>query len=147
MSANSNQFFPNNITVMTDWRCKICLHYKCVPLKSMFSIKMTCEIIWYSYLYVYNVVGVIQKDDLIHFCHQNMTLSGQCHESPPSKLHMDQGNFPLVTCFDVFNAKYGASAMTQRCTCQNLPQNKHTCSCCINCIYTDGKSRCQIPRK
>ncbi|KEH25187.1 SCR-like protein [Medicago truncatula] len=97
----------------------------------------------------YGSGGVMQKDDFIHLCQQSMTLSGQCHESSPSEydiewtmLHMDQSTFALVTCFDVFNTKYGASAMAQRCTCQNLSQDKHICSCCINCEHTDGKSRC-----
>lgn len=56
-----------------------------------------------------------------------MTLSGNCQNSP--------------TCFTVFNAKYGASATTHNCNCQDAGKS-HTCSCCINCDYTDGKTPC-----
>ncbi|CAJ2672583.1 unnamed protein product [Trifolium pratense] len=69
---------------------------------------------------------VVQKDDF-KFCRQSMTLSGNCQNSP--------------TCFTVFNAKYGASATTHNCNCQDAGKS-HTCSCCINCDYTDGKTPC-----
>ncbi|WJX70724.1 hypothetical protein P8452_54799 [Trifolium repens] len=69
---------------------------------------------------------VVQKDD-IKFCRQSMTLNGKCQNSP--------------TCFEVFNVKYGASATTHQCSCQDAG-NSHTCSCCINCVFTDGKTPC-----
>jgi hypothetical protein len=94
---------------------------------NILKIKIGYNVKRYSYFDAHNVVDEVQKD-VIKFCRQSMTLSGKCQNSP--------------TCFEVFNAKYGASAITHNCTCQDGNSNKHICSCCINCVYTDGKNRC-----
>ncbi|GMI97312.1 SCR-like 11 [Hibiscus trionum] len=57
----------------------------------------------------------------IKFCPTTMQLSGPC------------GPNPLFECFEAINAKYGASAMTQRCSCKDLPANQHMCQCYIVC--------------
>jgi hypothetical protein len=85
------------------------------------------QLIWYSYFDAYNIVDKGQKD-VIKFCRQSTILSGKCQNSP--------------TCFEVFNAKYGASAITHNCTCKDANSDNHICSCCINCVYTDGKTPC-----
>jgi len=37
-------------------------------------------------------------------------------------------------CYDEFNA-IGSWTMAKDCECQQLPQNKRRCQCCVNCDY------------
>ncbi|KAB1993925.1 hypothetical protein ERO13_D13G058600v2 [Gossypium hirsutum] len=55
------------------------------------------------------------------FCPTTMQISGSC------------GPNGAFECFEAINAKYGASAMAQRCSCKDLSANEHLCQCYIVC--------------
>ncbi|KAK8480882.1 hypothetical protein V6N11_061839 [Hibiscus sabdariffa] len=57
----------------------------------------------------------------IKFCPTTLDLVGQCGP-----------NFKF-DCFTAIDAKFGASAMTQRCSCKDLSANQHQCQCFIVC--------------
>ncbi|WJX75418.1 hypothetical protein P8452_58953 [Trifolium repens] len=52
-------------------------------------------------------------------CPRHLDLPGTCHNSR--------------SCGEDLNAAFGASAMVQQCICQDLPNNKHRCTCCCAC--------------
>ncbi|XP_052483147.1 putative defensin-like protein 234 isoform X5 [Gossypium raimondii] len=60
------------------------------------------------------------KGDL-KFCPTTMQISGSC------------GPNGAFECFEAINAKYGASAMAQRCSCKDLSASEHLCQCYIVC--------------
>ncbi|XVF05054.1 hypothetical protein REPUB_Repub05bG0138000 [Reevesia pubescens] len=57
----------------------------------------------------------------IKFCPTTLTIAGTC------------GNNGAFECFEAINAKYGASAMAQHCSCQPLTSNERLCKCDIVC--------------
>lgn len=71
--------------------------------------------------------------DPLRLCHESMTLGGKCSSS---------SGFSPSSCFGAFNSKYGASAVTQNCSCKDNNNNTHVCTCCINCVYSSTKNYC-----
>ncbi|EOY33246.1 hypothetical protein QUC31_019051 [Theobroma cacao] len=57
----------------------------------------------------------------LQFCPTELTIPGTC------------GNNGGFECFEAINAKFGASAMAMKCTCQALQSNERLCKCLIVC--------------
>jgi len=61
-------------------------------------------------------------DDGLKYCLKEITRDGNC---PP--------NDGPVECSAEFIYALGSTSRAGDCECQELPENKRSCSCCVNC--------------
>jgi hypothetical protein len=75
-------------------------------------------------LIVDNNVVEVQPVSQTKYCLREITRDGNCSTN-------DGRN----DCYGEFMYGIGSWTMTQDCECQELPENKHSCACCVNCDF------------
>lgn len=84
--------------------------------------------LFHKFFVVYNISGIAHKDNFATSCPRHMDFPGQCQQSR--------------ACGADFNSALGASAMVQECSCKDVAENMHRCTCCIRCAvwWVDEKT-------